>query len=102
MKGKRNIKVVDESGMEIEVHIWAPAAHKFDNLEGENPVVAFKSARIVEFQGKALTMGEESHFEFNPIDVRTQQLREWFSSFDRNSLKSVNSGITSEKDINKL
>jgi len=49
MKGKRNIKVVDESGMEIEVHIWAPAAHKFDNLEGENPVVAFKSARIVEF-----------------------------------------------------
>lgn len=49
MKGKRNIKVVDDSGMEIEVHIWAPAALQFSNLDLDNPVIAFKSARIVEF-----------------------------------------------------
>jgi hypothetical protein len=56
----------------------------------------------VEFQGKALTLGEEASFEFNPIDPRAIELREWFCALDRQTLKSVNAGVTSEKDQNRL
>ena len=49
VKQKRMIKVADESGMTVDVCVWAPPAHDYDNMPSKNPVVAYKAARVVEF-----------------------------------------------------
>jgi hypothetical protein len=90
MKGKRNIKIADETESTIDVCVWAPAAHQFDSLPVEFPVIAFKCARIVEFMGKALTLSEDASFEFEPKEERATELRTWYNGVDKTNLKSVN------------
>ena len=68
IKAKRVITVADDSGMSIECCVWATVAHSFDNIEEEDPIIAFKGCRVVDFQGWQLTMDHEATYELNPPD----------------------------------
>jgi replication factor A1 len=48
---KRNLTIVDTSSGTIEVTIWAEKAENPGWREDDNPVVAFKSIKVSDFNG---------------------------------------------------
>jgi replication factor A1 len=55
-KKKRNIVVCDKSGLTIECQVWAEVSDLFEEVTNENPVIAFKGVRVVNFNGLGFTM----------------------------------------------
>lgn len=49
VKAKRVITVADDSGLTIECCVWATVAHSFDDVEGNDPIIAMKGCRVVDF-----------------------------------------------------
>ena len=45
-------------------------AHKFDTIL-DNPVIAIKGARVVEYSGKSLNISEDAYILFDPPHLRT-------------------------------
>lgn len=45
-------------------------AHKFDMID-DNPVIAIKGARVVEYGGKSLNISEDAYILFDPKHKRT-------------------------------
>jgi replication factor A1 len=102
MKSKRAVILCDESGLSIECQIWAEVALKFDDMPEQNPVIAIKGARVVQFQGQQLTMDQDASFDFNPAQERTKQLKEWFKTCEKHSLKAISTKSNESQADNKL
>ncbi len=74
---KRSLKVVDDSGAEIELVLWNLFATQREIREGE--VVAFKNIRIVAFNGRQLSTVDQSAIIPDPIHPRADAVRMWLA-----------------------
>lgn len=69
-KDRRNINIVDESGLSIQISLWGGLAKRDEYREGD--VVALKGARVSDYGGKSLNSGDEhGHMFVNPDHKRT-------------------------------
>ncbi|CAO2819718.1 unnamed protein product [Amaranthus hypochondriacus] len=91
---KRNLQLKDMSGRSVEVTLWG----NFCNSEGQTlqnmcdngnfPVLALKSARVYEFNGKGVGTLSTSQLFIEPDFPEAQRLKEWFAR-DGKNLPSV-------------
>ena len=95
---KRTAKIADDSGMSIEITMWGGVAETFpDDAEGK--VVAFKGARVTEWNEKSLGAGPS--FEVEPEHEATTRLQEWAvagGAADTKSLSVNTRSDTSDRD----
>ena len=102
MKTKRTLVVCDDSNYSVEMTVWSTVAQSFDAVDVADPVIAFKGCRITNFQGWTLTMDTDATYELNPDLPRAQDLRAWFKSVERSTIRPMNQGRTTEAVGSKL
>ncbi|XP_069002313.1 replication protein A 70 kDa DNA-binding subunit-like isoform X1 [Embiotoca jacksoni] len=73
---KRALHLMDTSGKEVTVTLWAEAAEKFDG--SGQPVVAIKGARLSDFGGRSLSALFSSTVMVNPDIPEAFRLRAWY------------------------
>ncbi|XP_031399719.1 replication protein A 70 kDa DNA-binding subunit A-like [Punica granatum] len=81
---KRTLQLKDESGRSVELTMWG----SFCNAEGQrlqtlcdsghSPVLAVKSGRISEFNGKAIGTISSTQLTIDPDIEEARRLKEWF------------------------
>lgn len=87
---KRSLHLKDMSGRSVELTLWG----NFCNTEGQTlqnmcdngnfPVLAVKSARVCEFNGKGVGTLSTSQLFIEPDFPEAQRLKEWFEREGRN------------------
>ncbi|XP_021765534.1 replication protein A 70 kDa DNA-binding subunit A-like [Chenopodium quinoa] len=87
---KRSLHLKDMSGRSVELTLWG----NFCNAEGQTlqsmcdngkfPVLAVKSARVYEFNGKGIGTLSTSQLFIEPDFPEAQNLKEWFDREGRN------------------
>ncbi|XP_060067506.1 replication protein A 70 kDa DNA-binding subunit-like [Ylistrum balloti] len=76
---KRDISIVDQSGMAVNLTLWGNDAVTFSG-DG-HPIMAVKGARLSDFGGRSLSVLASSQVVMNPTDLKVAfQLRSWFDS----------------------
>ncbi|CAL1538002.1 unnamed protein product [Lymnaea stagnalis] len=78
---KRDLQIVDESGVAVNMTLWGEDAVKFDG-QGY-PIVAVRSAKVSEFHGRSLSVTSGSQLMINPDIKEAHFLRGWFESKGR-------------------
>ena len=80
-KDRRNITIVDESKMQIQISLWGSnASRKGYEI---NQVLAIRGARVSDYGGKTLNSGDEHsqiHFDFD--HKRVDELKAWMETED--------------------
>uniref|UniRef100_I1PRT8 Replication protein A subunit n=2 Tax=Oryza glaberrima TaxID=4538 RepID=I1PRT8_ORYGL len=81
---KRSIQLKDLSGRSIEVTLWG----NFCDAEGQqlqlqcdsgsNPIIAFKGARVGDFNGKSVSTIGSTQLIINPDFPEVERLRQWY------------------------
>jgi len=79
---KRDIFLVDDSGYKIKVTLWGK--HTEDTRYKDNPIVAFKSVKVNDFQGKSISTLSSSIISFNPDIKRSHEISSWYSVNNNN------------------
>ena len=79
---KRDIQVVDQSAVAVNVTLWGEDAKKFD-WQGF-PVMALKGARVSDFGGRSLSVSGGTSMLMNPDSKEAHLLRGWWESEGRN------------------
>ncbi|XP_057519030.1 replication protein A 70 kDa DNA-binding subunit A-like [Amaranthus tricolor] len=89
---KRTLQLKDMSGRSVEVTLWA----NFCNAEGQTlqnmcdngmyPVLAVKSARVYEFNGKGVGTLSTSQLFIEPDFPEAKRVKDWFDREGRNLL----------------
>jgi len=76
---KRDISIVDKTGLSIDVTMWGANAQTDEALEG-HPVIAIKPVLIKEFNGgrNAGTL-ESTIVEINPVSKEAAALKQWWA-----------------------
>ncbi|PVD31676.1 hypothetical protein C0Q70_07094 [Pomacea canaliculata] len=73
---KRDLQIVDQSGVAINLTLWGDEAVKFNG--NGHPVIAVKGAKLSDFGGRSLSVLASSQLILNP-DVREAHfLRGWY------------------------
>ncbi|XP_057847285.2 replication protein A 70 kDa DNA-binding subunit A-like [Cryptomeria japonica] len=81
---RRTIKLLDMSRTTIEVTIWgAPSEKEGVQLQQkyylqETIILAIKSGRVCEYNGKVLSTSSNTHLILNPAILEANKLRTWF------------------------
>ncbi|KAL0108123.1 hypothetical protein PUN28_015019 [Cardiocondyla obscurior] len=76
---KRDVNIVDDSGMMVSVTLWGKQAEEFDCPE--SAILAIKGGRIGEFNGgKSLSLLSSSVLEKNPDLPEAHRLRGWYTT----------------------
>ncbi|CAG8443896.1 10857_t:CDS:1 [Ambispora leptoticha] len=75
---KRELILVDQTLTSVKFAMWGKPAQDFNGED--NPVLAAKKARVGDFQGRSLSLYQNSVFQINPDIPEAQALRKWFSS----------------------
>lgn len=73
---KRDLQIVDQSAVAINLTLWGDDALKF-NGDG-NPVIAVKGARLSDFGGRSLSALASSQIIMNPDIRERHMLRGWY------------------------
>nr|KAG5690193.1 hypothetical protein BaRGS_016584 [Batillaria attramentaria] len=73
---KRDLQIVDQSGVAINLTLWGDDAVKF-NGDG-NPIIAVKGARLSDFGGRSLSALASSQIILNPDTREAHMLRGWY------------------------
>lgn len=69
-KDRRNVSIVDESGLQIQISLWGGLARRDEYREGQ--VIALKGSRVSDYGGKSLNSGDEHSLMFiDPEHKRT-------------------------------
>ncbi|KAL8562549.1 hypothetical protein ACOMHN_045814 [Nucella lapillus] len=91
---KRDMQIVDQSGMAINLTLWGNEAVNFDG--NNNPVLAVKGAKLSDFGGRSLSVMGSSQVMMNPDIREAHVLRGWYdregSSMDFGSFRSDGPG----------
>ncbi|KAJ4868444.1 Replication protein A 70 kDa DNA-binding subunit E [Raphanus sativus] len=88
---KRSLQLKDMSGRSVEVTMWGSFCNaegqKLQSLcdSGEFPVLAVKSGRVSEFNGKAVSTIGSSQLLVEPDFVEARKLKEWFEREGRSA-----------------
>ncbi|KAI8787409.1 replication protein A 70 kDa DNA-binding subunit-like [Biomphalaria glabrata] len=78
---KRDLQLVDQSGVAVNLTLWGDDATKFD---GQGfPVIAVKGARVSDFNGRSLSVSGSSQLIVNPGIPEAFTLRGWFENEGR-------------------
>ncbi|KAL4570238.1 hypothetical protein LXL04_025889 [Taraxacum kok-saghyz] len=103
---KRTLQLKDMSGKSVEVTLWG----NFCSTEGQTlqhmcdsgvfPVLALKSARVSDFNGKSIGTISTSQLCIEPDFPEGKRLKTWFDNIGRNS-PSVSLSITTRPDSRK-
>ncbi|KAL7599252.1 hypothetical protein Lser_V15G22809 [Lactuca serriola] len=103
---KRTIFLKDMSTRSIELTLWGDFCNKEGQTlqemsdSGEFPILAVKSARACDFNGKTLTSIVSSQLSINPDFPEAKKLKTWFESVGKNtpsvsmSLNSLSNSTT--------
>jgi len=76
---KRDVNIVDDSGMMVCVTLWGKQAEDFDG--SNNAILAIKGARVGEFNGgKNLSLLTSSVLEKDPDLPEAHRLRGWYTA----------------------
>ncbi|GFS15991.1 replication protein A 70 kDa DNA-binding subunit [Elysia marginata] len=78
---KRDLQIVDQSGLAVALTLWGEEANKFDGMGF--PIVAVKGARLSDFNGRSLSVSGSSQLIVNPDTKEAHVLRGWFESGGR-------------------
>ncbi|CAN6336074.1 unnamed protein product [Urochloa humidicola] len=106
---KRTLQLKDMSGRSVEVTFWG----KFCDAEGQqlqvqcdsglNPVLALKSVRVTEFNGRSVSSISSTQLKINPDFPEAEKLQHWYVTEGKNAAcvsLSVASGM-GKTDIRK-
>lgn len=79
---KRELTLIDSSGMSVRMTLWGQTAEKFEStIAGEEkPVLAFKGVKVSDFGGRSLSMFSSSTMSVNPDLPESHGLRGWFDN----------------------
>ncbi|KAF4723761.1 60S acidic ribosomal protein P1, partial [Perkinsus olseni] len=83
-KSKRNFSLIDQTGA-VQVTAWeeqATSSKVTPELASSNPIVALKSARVVEFEGGTLTIGPHTIIQVYPESswADIENLKDWWEA----------------------
>ncbi|XP_041348869.1 replication protein A 70 kDa DNA-binding subunit-like [Gigantopelta aegis] len=73
---KRDLTIVDQSGMSVNLTLWGSEASSFSG--NNNPIIAVKGARLSDFGGRSLSVLASSQLIINPDIKEAHLLRGWF------------------------
>ncbi|KAK6454686.1 DNA replication factor A [Scheffersomyces xylosifermentans] len=100
---RRNITIVDETGFAIDVGLWNTTATDFSIPEGS--VIAFKSCKVQEFNGRSLTLTQAGSLIPNPDTPESYQLKGWYDNEGINEnfkILKVESSAGASKIANRI
>lgn len=83
---KRTAKLADDSGLSIEITMWGAVAESFPD-DAAAKVVAFKGARVTEWNEKSLGAGPS--FEVEPEHEAATRLKEWAEQGGASNVRSL-------------
>jgi replication factor A1 len=72
---KRELTVVDRSNYSVRLTLWGRQAETYQ--ANDQPVVAFKGAKVGDFGGRSLSMLSSSTMVMNPDIPEAHVLRGW-------------------------
>ncbi|CAN6340288.1 unnamed protein product [Urochloa humidicola] len=88
---KRTLQLKDMSGRSVEVTFWG----KFCDAEGQqlqvqcdsgsNPVLALKSVRVTEFNGRSVNSISSTQLKINPDFPEAERLQHWYVTEGKNA-----------------
>lgn len=79
---KRELTLVDSSGMSVRLTLWGQQAENFEKtIQGlDKPVLAFKGVKVSDFGGRSLSMFSSSTMSVNPDIPESHGLRGWYDN----------------------
>ncbi|PIL24266.1 replication protein A [Ganoderma sinense ZZ0214-1] len=75
---KRELTIVDRSGFSVRLTLWGKQAEQYDSTD--QPVIAFKGAKVGDFQGRSLSMMSSSTMHVDPDIPEAHALRGWYDA----------------------
>ncbi|KAI8989731.1 replication factor-a protein [Trametes punicea] len=75
---KRELTVVDRSGFSVRITLWGKQAEQYNATD--QPVIAFKGAKVGDYQGRSLSIMSSSSLYINPDIPEAHLLRGWYDS----------------------
>lgn len=77
---KRDLVLADTSGCAIKVTLWGAQAESFGDTThlGNYPIMAIRSARVSDYNGRTLSTSLSSTISMNPDIREAHELRGWF------------------------
>ncbi|KAK9467881.1 hypothetical protein V1512DRAFT_285780 [Lipomyces arxii] len=96
---KRDLVMVDPSGVSVGVTVWGTAAVNFTGHTDD--VIAVKGAKVSDFNGKSLSLLQSSTMNLNPDIPESHKLKGWFDSAGKTaSFSSLQTGANVGRDAN--
>jgi replication factor A1 len=90
---KCDLTLVDDSGAEITLTVWRDKATTAPQDYANQPVLAFRRARLSDYGGRSLSMG--GGVEINPASPEAQALLQWWQGAGRNTATTTLSKVGS-------
>ena len=87
---KRDLTVYDASGCECRLTLWGDKAQADTDLV--NHILAFKSVRVGEYNGRNLSVGQSSSFEVDPDIPAAHEVYKFKESAGASELTSLSTG----------
>ncbi|KAF8667141.1 hypothetical protein HU200_053328 [Digitaria exilis] len=105
---KRTLQLKDMSGRSVEITFWG----KFCDAEGQqlqslcdsglNPVLALKSVRVTEFNGRSVNSIGSTQLKINPDLTEAEKLQHWYATEGKNAVcVSLSTASMGKTDIRK-
>ena len=97
-KAKRSIKLRDDSGAEVELTLWGEHAESLGQkletmlFEHQHPILACKRACVGEFNGKNLSIRNNTVMDVNPDHPKAGKLRSWYDAGGKTEEVQILSG----------
>ncbi len=77
---KCELTVVDDSGAEVSCTVWGQRALNAESELGDNPVVAFRRARVSDYGGRTLSASGGNGINVNPSLPESTRIQDWWST----------------------
>lgn len=90
---KRDLIVVDDSSYQIRLTIWGKTAENFSYPEGS--ILAFKGAKVSDFNGRSLSMFSTSTISQNPDIPEAHYLRGWYEQYGKTQTLKTHQSLVS-------
>ncbi len=75
---KRELRLVDESKVQVRLTLWGADAETFEGAK--HPILAIKGCRVSDFGGRSLSVLASSQLVMNPDSDDAHRLRGWYDS----------------------
>ncbi len=100
---KRDLIVYDDSGCECRLTLWGDKAQA-DYKWSDEPILALKAVRVGEYNGKNLSLGNNSSFELNPDIPEAHALYKYKSTFNPSDLTTLSTAglLTADTRIQRF